>query len=813
MKLTIKTKILIGFGLVLALMIVSAWVGISKLSGMNDRIDSIVEQSAEKVKLGARINQDLLAVTRAEKNLILSKTQEDMDTYANFITQTLSDMEGRRSTLREMVDDSAKQKLDQFATKWSEFENVHKQVRDYSRLNSNTRAGNLSATEGRALYEQAEAAMKDVAKLNDEEVTQKAEVADNAASRVLLGARMVQDLLRVHRSEKNMILEETEQKMLQYKEDHDGYVKSLESAMTEYGQLVTAEGQSDYMDFQDKFGKFKTISEQVVVLAQNGKSDQAKQLSCNEGRQAADAAESVLTRIVNFNDTLNTEAAAEADDAASRALLSARIIQDMLALHRAEKNLILETDEKAMQSYAKVIKDLKTNVDSNVTELEKTASEQGKVKIAAFKQTWDKFTAKNQEICQLSLENGNHKAFQLASTTGRELADECELLMKDIVDQNEADMQQDKLASDKNYVLARNTMLGIGLISMILGICVGLFIAGGISRGIAKIVQAAQFIADGDLTQEVTINTKDEMKTLGDTFNAMSRDLRGVMSGIAASAEQVATSSEELSSAAQSLSSAATEQASNLEETSASIEELASSVEQNAENSKNANNIASKAAKDAGNGGQAVLETVEAMRKIAEQIAIVDDIADQTNLLALNAAIEAARAGEMGKGFAVVAVEVRKLAERSQEAAKEIGELATSSVERAERAGQIIQQVVPDIQKTSTLVEEITMACQEQSSGADQIRQAVTTLDQVTQQNSSTSEETAASSEELSGQAQNMQEMVSRFKIGTNGNGKRRQAIGNRTESRIDQSMGNDRSVAVLPEPEKKQKQGEFEEF
>ncbi len=267
-------------------------------------------------------------------------------------------------------------------------------------------------------------------------------------------------------------------------------------------------------------------------------------------------------------------------------------------------------------------------------------------------------------------------------------------------------------------------------------------------------------VAQGDLTQSVN-----QTGDLADAVNQMGKDLNNVMVQIQNSARQVASSSEELSSSAQSLSSSTTEQASALEETSASIEQLAASVDQNAHNSRDANAIISKAAKDAEQGGTAVVDTVEAMRKIAQTIAIVNDIADQTNLLALNAAIEAARAGDMGKGFAVVAVEVRKLAERSQQAAKEISELAANSVVRAEKAGELIQKMVPDIQKTANLMEEINMSCQEQSSGANQIRQAVNALDQVTQQNSASSEETASASEELDAQAQILQELVAKFKI------------------------------------------------
>ena len=164
-------------------------------------------------------------------------------------------------------------------------------------------------------------------------------------------------------------------------------------------------------------------------------------------------------------------------------------------------------------------------------------------------------------------------------------------------------------------------------------------------------------------------------------------------------------------------------------------------------------------------GGDAVLKTVEAMRNIADKIGIIEDIAYQTNLLALNAAIEAARAGEHGKGFAVVASEVRKLAERSQTAAQEISQITTDSVDISEKAGTLLGEIVPSIEQTSELIEEISSAPSEQDTGISQINYAMTTLDQVTQQNASASEELASASEEMSSQAEHLKELVSFFKV------------------------------------------------
>jgi methyl-accepting chemotaxis protein len=273
-------------------------------------------------------------------------------------------------------------------------------------------------------------------------------------------------------------------------------------------------------------------------------------------------------------------------------------------------------------------------------------------------------------------------------------------------------------------------------------------------------------LAEGDLTQRIVREAHGVFDRLKQDANSSSDKLASIIEKVRSAADALTGAANQVSATAQSLSQADSEQASSVEETTASIDVMSASIGQNSDNAKVTNGMATKASKEAGDGGQAVTQTVSAMKQIAQKIGIIDDIAYQTNLLALNAAIEAARAGEHGKGFAVVAAEVRKLAERSQEAAKEIGDLAGNSVSTAERAGKLLDEIVPSIQKTSDLVQEIAAASQEQSQSVTQIGGAMSQLSKATQQNASASEELAATSEELSGQAEQLQQSVASFKRG-----------------------------------------------
>ncbi len=276
------------------------------------------------------------------------------------------------------------------------------------------------------------------------------------------------------------------------------------------------------------------------------------------------------------------------------------------------------------------------------------------------------------------------------------------------------------------------------------------------------IVRQAQEMAAGNLL--IALQERSSRDQLMQALNMMILRLKEVVINVKGATENITASSQAMSQSSEEMSQGATEQAAAAEQASSSMEQMAANIRQNSENALQTEKLALQAAKDAQISGQAVSETVAAMKDIAHKVVLIEDIARQTRMLSLNATIEAARAQDHGRGFAVVASEVRSLAERSQAAALEINALVTSSVMIAENTGNMLTKLVPDIQRTAELVQEISAASKEQDAGASQINKAIQQLDQVIQQNATVSEEMAATSTELASQAEQLQESMQFFK-------------------------------------------------
>ncbi len=294
-------------------------------------------------------------------------------------------------------------------------------------------------------------------------------------------------------------------------------------------------------------------------------------------------------------------------------------------------------------------------------------------------------------------------------------------------------------------------------------------------------LQLTQRIAEGDLTARASSSSRDEFGQLLQALDRMATELRRLVGEVRQGVDSVSTASGQIASGNHDLSARTEQTASNLQQTASSMEELTATVTQSADTARQATQLASSAAEAAQRGGAVVTQVTDNMneitassRKISDIIGVIDGIAFQTNILALNAAVEAARAGEQGRGFAVVAGEVRTLAQRSAEAAKEIKALINASVERVEmgadlvaQSGAVMQDIVGSVRRVSDLIGEISAASTEQRDGIGLVNQAVTQLDQMTQQNAALVEESAAAAQSMREQAQRLMDVVGRFNVGS----------------------------------------------
>lgn len=303
---------------------------------------------------------------------------------------------------------------------------------------------------------------------------------------------------------------------------------------------------------------------------------------------------------------------------------------------------------------------------------------------------------------------------------------------------------------------------------IIMGIWMVSLVARKVRKPLEDSISTLQKISEGDLKvriDNVNIDGKDELSRLKKSLHELLQKLNDVINGIADAARELESSGNQVSLSSNHLSSMSAEQASSLEEISSSMEEIVSSIHQNADYAIQTERIAISTSSGIEEGANSSNIALDSLNKITQKITIINDIAFQTNILALNAAVEAARAGEHGRGFAVVASEVRRLAERSRDAANDIISESNSSATVSVKAKEILGKNLIEIKRTTDLIREISASSFEQKSGVEQVNSAVQQLNATTQQNAASSEELASSAEELNGKAKQLTELISYFSI------------------------------------------------
>ena len=429
-----------------------------------------------------------------------------------------------------------------------------------------------------------------------------------------------------------------------------------------------------------------------------------------------------------------------------------------------DMSAILATFEKDHHSYIKLI----------------SSAEEAHIH-DTFAANWKQYVQVHEQVMALSRKSLNAEASALLQGESKAVYDSVGTELNKLIDLNHNGAIASGDDSEKAYASARNTLLAACAAALLLSIGAGVWLIRSISGPLGKALAAADHVAAGDLTVRIEVESTDETGRLMSALQRMQQSLVTTIQGVRGGAEGVATASAQIAQGNMDLSQRTEEQASALEQTAASMEQLGSTVRQNADNARQANQLAMGASTVAIQGGEVVSQVVETMKdinasskRIVDIIGVIDGIAFQTNILALNAAVEAARAGEQGRGFAVVASEVRSLAQRSAEAAKEIKSLISASVERVEqgtalvdRAGATMTEVVTAIRRVTDIMGEISAASVEQSAGVAQVGEAVTQMDQATQQNAALVEESAAAAESLKVQALQLVQAVAVFKLST----------------------------------------------
>ncbi|MGE5650692.1 methyl-accepting chemotaxis protein [Noviherbaspirillum sp. UKPF54] len=452
----------------------------------------------------------------------------------------------------------------------------------------------------------------------------------------------------------------------------------------------------------------------------------------------------------------------------------------VLSIAIATRNMALTDDEDQLARESDSIADDRDEYAAHIESLTaRLGDEHGKEVLAKIEAARAEIDPLTDKVIGLLRENKRAEAAPLLSNEVRAAQRKWVSAMDEMVRYQESLADKAFSAAEKSYKIALILTLAITGVALLLGAGGAWVVSRSITRSLHEAVGVARRVADGDLSAEVTVKSKDETGQLMQALKDMNDSLVRIVSRVRSGTETMKTASGEIASGNLDLSSRTEQQASTLQETASSMEELTATVRQNADNAQQANQLALSASEVASKGSAVVGQVVDTMgsisgsaKKIEQIISVIDGIAFQTNILALNAAVEAARAGEQGRGFAVVASEVRSLAQRSAAAAKEIKVLITDSVSQVDagtrlvdQAGATMHEILDSVRHVSDIVGEISAASREQSAGIEQVNLAIAQMDEAVQQNAALVEQAAASSDAMQHQAEALAHAVSVFRL------------------------------------------------
>lgn len=716
-NLKLGKKLGTGFGVLIVMLIIIVYVGYSGIGGINNRVDK-----GDDVN---RIVKAMLETRAIEKNYVIRKEQK----YADQLHESVANLQKQAlETRNKFTQDYNRKEMDRVVEATNQYKKAFDEYVSME-VKKNEQMTQMRASAKEAL-EQAEAIRSDQ-KAQLVEIRKNANASskkiDDKLSKADDANRIIKLFLDSRKNEKEIIISKDEMYKMNWITGIDGTI-ALATDLTERFkfQKNIVQGQklikalNDYQKYATNF--FQFIDRQLQIDTDMVTAARAALTVCNQTR-------------VDQKNKLAAQMASTDNKMVGVGLLAMILgIAFALTITRLIANPISRTVNFANSVAAG---------DLNAELIIRQKDEVGKLSIA-LNDMVDKLKSSLKESQTMVSVVEKQSVYQKEEVN--RLIENLDMIASgDLnVELNIAEYDEDTQELHENFSRINNSLTVL-------------------INAMHKITENAGKVAKGDLI--VSMDKRSANDDMVEALTSMVVSIKNVVKDVKSASENVASGSVQLSSSAQSLSQGATEQAASAEEISSSMEEMGANIQQNTDNAQQTEKMAVQAAKDARESGEAVSSAVTAMKEIADKISIIQEIARQTNLLALNAAIEAARAGDAGRGFAVVASEVRKLAERSQNAASEITDLAENTVDTAEQAGERLLKLVPDIQKTADLVQEITAASTEQNSGAVQINSAIQQFDRVIQQNAGSSEEMASTAEELSSQAEFLKNSISFFRL------------------------------------------------
>ena len=484
------------------------------------------------------------------------------------------------------------------------------------------------------------------------------------------------------------------------------------------------------------------------------------------GSQRVDRIGTALQAIVTVTEEVNQQS---------------RLRTGLLQQIEAEKNFLLAGDPKYIELHRKLRGDNDALIKTELARAESQGDAAKTASLRTLSEAYADYESSFDEVVEMANAQKTDAAIWHSVTRSSPKAERMLAVSDELHRQHAARVQLEADHAEATVRGAHFFMLMLSAFAMLIAIGLGVLVSRHLVRPIKEICTLLEDLAqgEGDLTRRLPVARHDEIGLMARWFNTFVEKLHDIVAQVTQAAEWTGATAQQLATASQQLSSGAQEQASSLEETAASLEQITATVRQNADNARQANQLATASRDTADKGRQVVTAAVgamgeinEAARQIGDIINVIDDIAFQTNLLALNAAVEAARAGEQGRGFAVVAAEVRSLAQRSATAAKEIKGLIHDSAQKVragsalvDTSGKTLEDIVASVRRVTDIIAEISAASQEQSQGIDQVNRAVTQMDHVTQSTAAQTEQVSATAQSLAGQAGQLQALVGRFRL------------------------------------------------